>query len=148
MLFLQKIACDGSLIGGCIGLAVCRLLASSYTKAWVKVKKDTTYVTARFVMEKQLGYALRMSFVLGGAAGIATAFRAPVGAILYLFEEVTVASWSLEFTLRAFVCTVLATIVSSVLLDVTGFNINRLLIYNGLSDTFQAINSCVTPGFT
>lgn len=34
--------------------------------------------------QKQLGYVLRMSFVLGGAAGIATAFRAPVGAILQL----------------------------------------------------------------
>ena len=139
-------------LGGCIGLSVCRMLAAPYTKAWVKVKKASGFVTAKFVMEKQLSYVLRMSFVLGGAAGIATAFRAPVGAILYLFEEVTVSSWSLEFTLRAFVCTVLASIVSSFLLDVTGFNINRLLIYNGALHTFQAIKSSVThwarPGFT
>eukprot|EP00913_Durusdinium_trenchii_P033540 g31399.t1 len=110
-------------IGGCLGIGVARVLATPYLKSWVQMATDSS--------SKQLGYVLRMSFVLGGAAGIATAFRAPVGAILYLFEEATVTAWSIEFTLRAFVCTVLATIASSLLLDITGYDIKRLLIYDG-----------------
>lgn len=47
---------------------------------------DTLFVRQKSwasLEQKQLGYVLRMSFILGGAAGIATAFRAPVGAVLH-----------------------------------------------------------------
>ena len=42
---------------------------------------------------------------LGAAAGIAAAFKSPLGGILYSFEEVS-SSWSMLLTWRSFVCVV------------------------------------------
>jgi chloride channel 7 len=58
----------------------------------------------------------RLFVTLGGAAGIAAAFKAPIGGVLYMFEELA-SFWSPETTFRAFVCTMTASLFLIVLLS-------------------------------
>ena len=51
--------------------------------------------------------AQRLWVGMGAAAGVAAAFNAPVGGILYSFEEVC-SHWPHKLTWRAFFCTIIA----------------------------------------
>ena len=57
------------------------------------------------LLELRLPAAQRQWVGMGAAAGIAAAFHAPLGGILYSFEEVC-SHWSARLTWRAFVCAV------------------------------------------
>jgi len=45
-------------------------------------------------------------------------FNAPLGGLLYMLEEVTLNNWAPELTLRAFICTSLATLTNTAMLNV------------------------------
>ena len=68
---------------------------------------------------------LGIGCVLGGAAGISAAFSAPIGAILYMLEEVSVVAWPTELTFRTFVATTLAALVTRFCLNFSGFEVDR-----------------------
>jgi len=66
---------------------------------------------------------------VGGACAMAMIFDAPVGGVLYMFEEITVTSWPLELTFRAFVGTMICTMVSYGLLDLCGTSLKAFVLY-------------------
>ena len=57
---------------------------------------------------------LRVLVSIGGAAGFAVAFRAPVGGVLFIFEDIAT-FWGRETTFRAFVCASIAVLVAQLL---------------------------------
>jgi len=124
-------------IGGCLGIFVTHVLGLPFLRRWVKVDATSNRM-ALFVEEERFRYAKRIGCVLGGAAGIATAFSAPIGAILYMLEEVTVIAWPPELTFRVFVCTVCAVLTSRFLFNISGTDIHRLVIFE---QTFQGAST-------
>ena len=46
----------------------------------------------------------RLLITMGGAAGVAVAFNAPIGGVLYMFEEIA-SFWAHRTTMWAFLCT-------------------------------------------
>ena len=67
---------------------------------------------------------------IGGAAGIAAAFRSPIGGICYMMEDMS-SYWNHETTVRAFGGTLVATMVFSFLLNsMHGVNYDPLVIFD------------------
>ena len=71
---------------------------------------------------------------IGGAAGIAAAFRTPVGGVLYMMEDMA-SYWNHETTVSAFCCTMVATLMFSFLLDAShGINYEALVVFDDNPD--------------
>lgn len=68
---------------------------------------------------------------MGAAAGIAAAFNAPLGGILYSFEEVS-SSWSMHLTWRSFVCVVAVSVAGRFFRELP----HHLCSWGGASDSF------------
>merc|ERR1719240_55831 len=118
-------------IGGGIGVWLATKSAGPYFSKWVKAGAEQGGLV---VDEERFAHAKRIGCALGGAAGIATAFNAPIGGLLYMFEEVTVTSWPPELTFKMFICTVCAALSSKALLTFSGINIGALTF---LGDTTE-----------
>lgn len=117
-------------IGGCLGYGIVQVLALPWFRHWVKVDSSSAAKSAAMLVdEERFADAKRIGFTLGGAAGIATAFDAPIGGILYMFEEATMTTWPPVLTFRAFVCTVCGCLISMGLFNLAGQDVHRLLIY-------------------
>lgn len=125
-------------IGACVGYGVVYLLAKPYMSKWVKINQDSENKEglnpALVTDEGRFHFALRIGATLGSSAGIATAFNAPIGGILYMFEEVTVTSWAPETTFKAFVGSVVATFISKRLMETLGASAHSLLIFDPEAD--------------
>lgn len=117
-------------IGGGLGCGVVHVLAMPWVRRWVKVDLGIRcQSSALLVDEERFATAKRIGFTLGGAAGIATAFDAPVGGILYMFEEATMTVWPPALTFRVFICTVSACLISKGIFNLAGQDVHRLLVY-------------------
>ena len=85
------------------------------------------YVTP---LETRVPSAQRNWVGVGCAAGVAAAFNAPLGGILYSFEEVT-SHWNEKMTWRSFFCVVVAALVYNALLAAIT-SANSILLNSGL----------------
>eukprot|EP00518_Triparma_eleuthera_P016439 CAMPEP_0197568100 /NCGR_PEP_ID=MMETSP1320-20131121/36760_1 /TAXON_ID=91990 /ORGANISM="Bolidomonas sp., Strain RCC2347" /LENGTH=869 /DNA_ID=CAMNT_0043130359 /DNA_START=121 /DNA_END=2727 /DNA_ORIENTATION=- len=82
------------------------------------------------VVAEEVDRERTLLLTIGGAAGIAAAFRSPIGGVLYMMEDMA-SYWNHETTVRAFGCTMTATLVFSFLLDVThGINYEALVVFD------------------
>lgn len=97
-------------IGCNIGVAVVRVLAKPHMRQAAPGTQTVEVDTERYMDARRIGAAI------GGAAGMSAVFKAPIGGLLYMLEEVSSTSWSEELTFRGFACTTLCYIVSKLLL--------------------------------
>jgi len=117
-------------LGGHIGHGIMQAFALPHARHWLDINvSGTGQLPAQLVDEERLAYAKRIGCALGGAAGMATIFNAPIGGLLYMLEEITISSWAPELTLRAFVCTALACLANKGILNLTGHRIESIVIF-------------------
>jgi len=122
-------------IGGCVGYGVAcmalRVMSRRHEQpAPVSVRSTGEidfFSSDKVIDEERVGHIRRIGCALGGAAGIATAFNAPIGGIIYMFEEMAVSSLPPDFA--KFMCTVTSAFVARGLLELTHMDIHRLVIY-------------------
>ena len=83
------------------------------------------------VVAEEVDRERTLLLTIGGAAGIAAAFRSPIGGVLYMMEDMA-SYWNHETTVRAFGCTMTGTLIFSFLLDAThGINYEALVVFDG-----------------
>lgn len=124
-------------IGSTIGFGIAFLFTRPYELSAEKVDavdetqqqtEEFNIATSSFIMsQERFAHARRIGCALGGAAGIATAFNAPIGGILYMFEELSTSSVMPKF--HVFMCTVISAFMTRFLLDYSGTDFHRLVIY-------------------
>lgn len=78
------------------------------------------------------GGSLRMGCIIGGTAGLSAAFNAPVGAVLFMFEEIA-SAWPSSMTFHAFFAALIAQVTSQLLLKATGIDVEQLIIFDSKS---------------
>lgn len=117
-------------MGSNLAFLVTRAIARPLVEQWVDVDDTgTCRMPALVVDEERLSHAQRIAGAVGGACAMAMIFDAPVGGVLYMFEEITVTSWPLELTFRAFAGTMACTMVSYCLLDLCGTSLKAFVLY-------------------
>jgi len=84
---------------------------------------------ANMIDEERFSHAKRIVCTVGGACGMAMLFDSPVGGIVYMFEEITAASWPLEVTIRAFAGTTVCALLSRALLNLCGTTTKEFVVY-------------------
>ncbi|GMH63024.1 hypothetical protein TL16_g03610 [Triparma laevis f. inornata] len=95
--------------------------------------KDTGDTGGRKEVEaEEIDKEKTLLLTIGGAAGIAAAFRSPIGGVLYMMEDMA-SYWNHETTVRAFGCTMTATLVYSLLLDAShNKNYEALILFEDI----------------
>lgn len=117
-------------MGSNLAFLVTRAIARPLVEQWVDVDDSGTCHTPALVLdEERLSHAQRVAGAVGGACAMAMIFDAPVGGVLYMFEEITVTSWPLELTFRAFAGTMICTMVSYCMLDFCGTSLKAFVLY-------------------
>jgi len=109
---------------------VTEFMAGPHVRQWVDIDVVGQAPTAALMVdEEQYAQAKRVACAVGGACGMAMIFDAPMGGILYMFEEMTAVCWPLELTFRAFVGTIVCALLSRALLNGMGTDIKAFVIY-------------------
>ncbi|GMH96395.1 hypothetical protein TrST_g14030 [Triparma strigata] len=95
--------------------------------------KDTGVTGGRKEVEaEEIDKEKTLLLTIGGAAGISAAFRSPIGGVLYMMEDMA-SYWNHETTVRAFGCTMTATLVYSLLLDAShNKNYEALILFEDI----------------
>ena len=100
----------------------------------------------RHLSDLRMPDAQRIWVGMGTAAGVAAAFQAPVGGVLYAFEEVC-SNWTSVLTWRAFACVVVASFTMSAVTALLPEAFTEIYQIGGLSLGLEGeaknISSCV-----
>jgi len=114
-------------MGSNLAFLIADWLARPYVHQMLKLGADTPQFL--ILDEERIAHAKRVACAVGGACGMAMIFDAPIGGIIYMFEEVTAFCWPLELTFRAFVGTVVCSLLSRAFLNACGSDVKAFVIY-------------------
>lgn len=118
-------------MGSNVAFLVTRALAFPHVRRFVDVDvSGWDCRPVRVVDEEQLAHAQRVGGAVGGACAMAMIFDAPIGGVLYMLEEITVTAWPMELTFRAFVGTMICTMLSYFLLNLCGTSLKAFVLYD------------------
>jgi len=117
-------------MGSNLAYLITEALAKRHVKQWVHVDRAAASDrAAKIVDQERLSVARRVACAVGGMCGMAMIFNSPVGGFLYMFEDMTAASWPLELTFRSFVGLMVCSVLSMALLNLCGTSIREFVIY-------------------
>lgn len=117
-------------IGSNVAFLICQRIVRPILKQWVDFNSDAR--EAIVVDEDRFEHATRIACAVGGACGMAMIFNAPFGGLLYMFEEMTSSAWPWELTFLVFTATMLCTLISYGMLNISGHDILEFVIYTRL----------------
>jgi len=100
------------------------LMVRPYARQWVDVDTSGAGRSAALVVDEE-----RIACAVGGACGMAMIFDAPIGGILYMFEEVSAHCWPMELTFRAFAGTTICALLSRAMLNLCGTDTKAFVLY-------------------
>eukprot|EP00927_Polykrikos_kofoidii_P038137 TRINITY_DN32415_c0_g1_i1.p1 TRINITY_DN32415_c0_g1~~TRINITY_DN32415_c0_g1_i1.p1 ORF type:complete len:733 (+),score=109.15 TRINITY_DN32415_c0_g1_i1:239-2200(+) len=117
-------------MGSNIAFLVTGVLAKPWVSEHVSVDAAGSVCPPVLVVdEERLAHAQRIAGTVGGACAMAMIFDAPIGGILYMFEEITAISWHMELTFRCVAGTTVCTMLSYLLLDLMQSRMKAFVIY-------------------
>eukprot|EP00928_Gymnodinium_smaydae_P053641 TRINITY_DN37589_c0_g1_i1.p1 TRINITY_DN37589_c0_g1~~TRINITY_DN37589_c0_g1_i1.p1 ORF type:complete len:766 (-),score=115.44 TRINITY_DN37589_c0_g1_i1:14-2311(-) len=117
-------------MGSNVAFLITHYLALPYVRDWVELADiPSGCTTAQILDEERFAHAQRIVCTVGGACGMAMLFDSPIGGIVYMFEEITAASWPLEVTIRAFTGTTVCALLSRALLNLCGTTTKAFVVY-------------------
>mmetsp|Transcript_50894 Transcript_50894/g.142423 ORF Transcript_50894/g.142423 Transcript_50894/m.142423 type:complete len:752 (+) Transcript_50894:112-2367(+) len=117
-------------MGSNLAFLITHCLALPYVRCWVDIDSlGSGCSAAQMIDEERFAHAKRIVCTVGGACGMAMLFDSPVGGILYMFEEITAASWPLEVTVRAFAGTTVCALLSRALLNLCGTTTKAFVVF-------------------
>eukprot|EP00928_Gymnodinium_smaydae_P025154 TRINITY_DN20126_c0_g1_i1.p1 TRINITY_DN20126_c0_g1~~TRINITY_DN20126_c0_g1_i1.p1 ORF type:complete len:734 (-),score=66.16 TRINITY_DN20126_c0_g1_i1:100-2250(-) len=87
-------------------------------------------VLASVLQQDRFMRAKRYACVVGGAVGMTMIFDAPIGAIVYMFEEIGAMSWGATLTFMAFTATATCNVVMRFVMVFVGQDIKKWVIYS------------------
>ncbi|CAK0857692.1 unnamed protein product [Prorocentrum cordatum] len=119
-------------IGSNVAFLICQRIVRPILKQWVDFNSDAR--EAVVVDEERFEHATRIACAVGGACGMAMIFNAPFGGLLYMFEEMTSTAWPWELTFLVFTATMLCTLISYGMLNISGHDILEFVIYSRLHE--------------
>jgi len=115
-------------MGSNLAFLLTHTIALPHVQQWIDVHSPGSE-TATVVDEERFSHAKRIACTVGGACGMSMLFDSPIGGIVYMFEEITSASWPLELTFRAFAATIVCALVSRALMQLCGTNFKAFVVY-------------------
>jgi len=115
-------------MGSNLAFLITHAIALPHVQQWINVESPSCSA-ALLIDEERFSHAKRITCTVGGACGMAMLFDSPIGGIVYMFEEITSSAWPLELTFRAFAGTLVCSLVSRGLLDLSGTNMKAFVVY-------------------
>lgn len=117
-------------MGSNLAFLITDRMVRPYARQWVDVDTSGAGRSAALVVdEERIAAAKRIACAVGGACGMAMIFDAPIGGILYMFEEVSAHCWPMELTFRAFVGTITCALMSRAMLNLSGTDTKAFVLY-------------------
>jgi len=118
-------------MGSNVAYLITHAIALPYVRQWISLEKLSSERYAALVIDdERFAHAKRIICTVGGACGMAMLFDSPIGGIVYMFEEITAASWPLEVTLLAFAGTTVCALISRGLLGLCGTSPKAFVVYD------------------
>lgn len=121
-------------LGANLAFLVSEALARPHVRESVDLSEQG-HTHAWLVDEQRFAHATRIACAVGGACSMGCIFNAPLGGLLYMFEEITSVSWPLELTFRMFIATLSSTLMSYGLCWAIHSDIREFILYATLPQT-------------